>query len=320
MKKFILRTVVLILVAAMSIIGISYSQKYLYRILSSDYNRHAVIFDVLKGKLASENIIVFGESQTMSGVDTRIIKDILNFKGEIYNLASPAQDLYESSYYYSFLNSKTRIVIQCVSSSFFSKDVKHRLSIDHAISMFLSGYRINIETKQLIGNYNRFFDRHPLVNYFESRTIFKAYIHNMIRPILDNERYDESARYSVYFPHLYLTNKQPNYDNLVKYNCDIFKSIEKPVSQLLFLSDVKKFFSNRGITYVLVLMPVNPDECKECYKDFKIYKRIIEEETNIKVIDLSNFILDTNLFYDRAHLNKKGANLVSSEIAKQLIQ
>jgi hypothetical protein len=191
------------------------------------------------------------------------------------------------------------------------------LSEDKAISMFLSGYRINDETRNLIKNYNSFFDQLPIKDYYKARSYFKSYIHNIIRPIFDNEQLDESARYSVYFPHMYTTNKHPNYP-VYKYDCDKFKSKERPVSQLSFLSDVKEFFGKRGILYILVLMPVSPDECNECYEDFNMYKIIIEEETNIKVIDLSDLILDVNFFYDAGHANKEGAKLISSELARQL--
>jgi lysophospholipase L1-like esterase len=45
---------------------------------------------------------------------------------------------------------------------------------------------------------------------------------------------------------------------------------------------------------------------------------MIEKETGIKIIDLSDLLLDTKYFFDYLHPNKEGAKLISSEIAQQL--
>lgn len=301
------------------IITLSFIQPLLYRKFPSDNDRHIVILDLLNEDNKTENIIVFGDSRTMFGVDTRIIRDDMNLPYEVYNLSSVGQSLYESSYFYGLINKNTRAVIQCSSPEFFSDDLSHKLQNDKAFSMILSGYSLSESTKLLIKDYNKIFDRNVFINYFESRSVIKSYIHsNILVPLFDNEVSDRYARHSIYFPHSFVTKQHPDYP-VYKYDCTIYKNTERPISQLSFLKTVRNYFKIKGIGYVIVFMPVNPDECNECYQNFKVYKDLIEETTNIHVIDLTDLILDTKYFYDAQHANKDGAKIISSEIARKLL-
>lgn len=320
MKKTIKKIVLLLITVFITIIVLFYSQKSVYRIFDSDFNRHLVIVDALNGVYEEEpKIIVFGDSRAMFGVDSRIIKDAMNYNKEIYNLSSVGQSIYESSYFYTHIGSGTGIVVQCTSPSFFTENIKHSLPERKAISMFLSGYRINSKTKELILNYNQFFDNPDIVNYFKSRSYFQSYIHNLLRPVFDNEIFNEKSRFSKYFPHIYTQDKHPEYP-VYKYDCDRYILKELPIEQLSFLSKIKNYFEIRKISYVIVLMPVNPDACNECYDEMRQIASLIESNTGIKVIDLSSHLLNTDLFYDATHANEKGAKIISAEIARQLME
>jgi len=48
----------------------------------------------------------------------------------------------------------------------------HNLPDSKAISMYLSGYRINKETKDLIPNYNNFFDSSEIHKLFYFQILF----------------------------------------------------------------------------------------------------------------------------------------------------
>ncbi len=243
----------------------------------------------------------------------------MNFSGEIYNLSSLGQELPESSYFYGMINENTKVVIQCTSPGFFSEDREHFLPEVRAISMFLSGYRINEATRNLIENYSSFWDRPSFINYFRSRSYYRSYFHHLIRPLFDNENFDENVRFSKYFPHIFTQNKHPNYPVYTS-DCSPFIIKNKPQSQLEFLAKVHSFFKEKKIEYILVFMPVNQDQCDQYYDTFLQYKKMVEFETNIQVINLSDFLLNTDYFYDSTHPNKKGAKLISRELAEQLKQ
>lgn len=317
MKKALSR-IGLFLLLAFVIIGIlGFTQKKLYRVFSTDYNRHAVVNDVIEKTKQQEAMLVFGDSRTMFGVDTRLIKAANQYPFEVYNLATAGQNIYESAYFYGQLDGKIKAVVQCTSPSFFAKDIKPELSPEKAISMFLSGYTMSADSKEMMKGVSPFFEKSEVAKLYESRAYYRSYFHNLIRPFFDNEHFDDALRASEYFPHIYTKNRHPNYPEY-KVGCDEYASKEKPLSQIAFLKKVKQYFDAKGIPYVLVFMPVNPDACKDSYTDFEMYQKTIEAETGIKVINLSKLILDPQFFYDAVHPNKEGAKLVSAALAKAL--
>jgi len=318
MKRFIIRCAILVLITFLTIVGLSYLQPLLYKKLPSDYNRHLVLMDVLNEENETENIIFMGDSRSMFGVDTRIVKQELNASYEIFNLSSVGQSIFEASYYYALLKSNTKAVIQCTSPSFFTEDATHELPDEKAMSMYLSGYRINDEVKLIIENYNDLFNYGDFRNYLNSLSYSRSYIHSMIRPLFDNETFDESVRLSKYFPHIYTTNQHPDYP-VYKCDCNKFKMKNRPETQLAFLKRVNYFLEKKGIVYIIVFMPVNPDECSDSYNDFLEYGRMIEQETGVKVLNISKLILDRRFFYDATHVNKEGAKIISLEISRQML-
>jgi len=319
MRNFIHTALALIVTGLGIFTTLTFIQPLFYRAFPSDKDRHILIIDALNEGLKAENLIVFGDSRTMFGVDTRIIKREMNTPFDVINLSSVGQDIYESSYFYGLIGENTKAIIQCTSPAFFSRNLGyHHISDDVALSMCLSGYRINESTKSLIKGYNEVFNRKEFINYFKARSIIRTYIHsNIMRPLLDNETFDKTARRSIYFPHTYTTKKHPDYP-VYNYDCSNFKSTESPIAQLSFLISVRDFFRAKGMEYIIVLMPVNPDECKDCYEDFRKYEEVIKETTTLNVINISDLLLDPEYFYDATHANKEGAIIISSEIAKQL--
>lgn len=296
-------------------------QPYFYTVLPSDFNRHLVLqnyFDT-KGESEKAEIVILGDSRSMFGIDSRIIKSVLKTSGEVYNLSSVSQDMYESGYYYNRIKDGTQVVIQCTTPLFFMENYDPELSNSKAISMFLSGYRIDPSTKELLPSYNEVFDRNKLLNYYDSRTYFRSYIHNYLRPLFDDEKYDEESRSSLYFPHHYTQEKLPTYSSYVVYNCDGYQIKESPQSQMQFVSTCHKLFHSRNIQYMIVLMPVNPDVCDQATAMYREIAQSLRQMNNLPVIDLST-LLEAEHFYDRTHANKAGAQIISKELARRIDQ
>jgi len=319
MAKFLKRVLLFFSLISIVIAILIFIQPIIYRLVPSDFDRHLVFEKYVKESpaLNTSDAVIFGDSRAMFGIDTRIIKNQLHRQKDIYNFASVGQNIYESSYFYSKVKPGTRLVIQCSGPSFFSEETKHNLPDPKAISMYLSGYRIDSATKKLIPGYNRFFDRSPVANYYSSKSYFVTYLHNLIRPVFDDEVFDEQSRSSRFFPHHYTKSRLANYATLVKTNCNgyVFKS--EPKSQLEFVGRSYDFFAGRNVKYVLVLMPVNPDVCNMGFEDYKKYARELRSINGLFVIDLST-LLPAEYFYDNTHANKKGAQLISTALAERL--
>lgn len=319
MTKFLKRALLFFSIILIVIATLTFMQPILYRVLPSDFGRH-LVFEKYVEEPANSDIsdaVIFGDSRAMFGIDTRIIKNKLQRKKDIYNFASVGQNLYESSYFYSKVKPGTKLVIQCSGPSFFTEETKPNLPDPKAISMYLSGYRIDSATKKLIPEYNHFFNRNPIENYYSGKSYYLTYLHNLLRPLFDDEVFDEQSRSSRLFPHFYTQDRPANYSALVKNNCTgyVFKS--EPRSQLKFVRKSYEFFAARKIKYVLVLMPVNPDVCNHGYEDYKKFANELRAIDDLYVINLSA-LLPAKDFYDGTHANRKGAQVISAALAEQL--
>lgn len=317
MFKFSRKILVFSIVILITCLFLIYIQPYLYKVLPSDFKRHLALENYFKQDVETDKgeIIIFGGSDTMFGIDSRIIRDNLNLSGEAYNLSTVAQTPYEASYYYTRIKNNTKIVIQCTSPVFVSKDMEYDILNEPAISMYLSGYRISDATKEFLPNYNDLFDKPELFNLFYCRSYCKSYIHNLIKPLFDNE-ISENKELDIYFPNPYPLNKHPNYP-VYEYDCNYYKFKNEPITQMNFIKKSAKYFKNRNIKYVFVLMPVNPDNCSECYDDFIKYEKQLRQIDDIYVINILNLI-EPKYFYDGYHANREGAKIISAEISRQL--
>jgi len=316
MKTTIIRIGLLIIVSAVTLLTLMYVQPFIYASFQSEFGRHKVINDVLLKSKKINNIIIFGDSRAMFGIDARIIKKNSSFDGEIYNLSSVAQSPYEAGYFYSKISKTTRTVIQCVSPAFFSRNMKNNIPDEKAISLFLSGYRI--DKKNIYGNnYCEFFKNSDFKNYFESRSYYKSYFNTFMRKFFDNEKFNEHAFYSHYFPNPVTLNKHPQYP-FFKYDCGKYKTINYPESQVEFIKKSKKYFKSIGVNYVLLILPINPDECNESYDTFDKLAVKISDSTDVKIINLAGLLRDNRFFYDGLHCNKKGAEIISQVLSDKL--
>lgn len=182
--------------------------------------------------------------------------------------------------------------------------------------MFLSGYRID-NNYIFRDEYNMVFKNSVVENYFNARTYYRSYFNTYLRKLFDNEKFNEFQLESLYFPNPTTMIKHPDYP-FFKYNCERYKIIDNPQSQMCFLFETKKYFDSKGVKYVLLFLPVNPDECDNSYDEFKIIAKDITAKTKIEIIDLSELFKNNYYFYDGLHCNKLGACIISQEISKQL--
>ncbi|MEL1245231.1 hypothetical protein AAEO56_13220 [Flavobacterium sp. DGU11] len=316
MKTTIVRLLTFCFAAFATVVVLTYAQPFFYRKFNSSDKRFLTLLDNVHKK--DDNILVFGDSRTVLGVDTKRVKAKLGTPAEIYNVGNFSQDMYQSGYFYGMVGDNTRMVVQCTTTAFFSKDKPVDIPDAKTIPMFLSGYKLNDATRSVMGNTKSFFDNSDFENNLKSRVYFENYITTAIRPLLDNEKYDEGRIMDPYFPHIYVEQRSPNYP-VQPIGCDKYKPQSKPVSQLAFLKRARDYFKSKNIKYVMVLMPINPDDCDNAAGYSAEFAKMIRSEVGIDVIDLTTLVKVPD-FYDAVHPNHKGAEIVSDAFAAQLKQ
>ncbi|AWA30301.1 hypothetical protein HYN48_09505 [Flavobacterium magnum] len=315
MKPSLKRLALFLVVAGATILLAIYLQTRLYRVMDSNDRRFVTLMGILNDK-KHDNVLLFGDSRGVLGVDTKVVKARAGFDVPMYNLANFSQSLYQSSYFYGMIEKNTKMVVQCTSPEFFATDEPHRMPEVKAIPMYLSGYRANEQTKKLIPDYNRFFDKPAIDGYFECREYFRNYITTAIRPFFDNERYNQSLMMDKYFPHIYIDQKSPNYP-VQQTGCAKYQLSKYPKTQIAFLKKTKAYFDSKGIEYVIILMPINPDDCNDHALASAKTKEMLERETGIRVVDLTS-LLPVNDFYDAVHANHHGAAVLSNTLGDSL--
>jgi len=316
MTRFI-KDILLYLSVVAGIIVIMISlQPLMIQKLPNDFSRHKVIIDALKDEKNQPEIIFFGNSLSMFGINTKIISDELPGKPVVYNLSSVGQSIFEGAYFISSVPPKTKQVFQCVDYSIFTIS-RNYLQDGKAMSMILNGYKIDSLTKNLLIYPHPYFDQNKWVVAYEARSNLRSSLHKYLRKYLDFEKFDTNF-HDLYFPHIYLDERHPKYPNI----SDNKSYDSLPVSDTLIslANRIHTLLTQRNIQYHIVLMPVNTEIynlndsiCKAYFSELK--KRL----PGIDIIDLSS-ALKPELFYDAIHANKKGARQLSLLIADRIKQ
>lgn len=316
MKNFFKHLSLLILGLVSIVYAFMCLQPYFYRNFPSDFSRHLAIEKGLSTKY-SPKVIIFGDSRAMFGLNGEIIANELNLDtNSVFNLASPRQDIFESSCYYSKVNGKVKAVVQCIGPDFFNSNEDEEISDDKCISMYLSGYKADSLSKFFAPNSTKFFYSNSLYKQFRGIEYFNNYLFSFMRLKLDNDKFDESKRKSLTFPHIYSKLRSKKYP-VQSFTCKELHFKNIPHTQLALIKKAKEYFNKMGIQYYLVIMPINPDQCTTADKE--IYKLVHEllPKTNAEVLNFASEY-ESKDFYDLIHLNKNGASKVSVLLAEKL--
>ncbi len=314
MKRFIKDILLYLVVVAGIIVSMISLQPLMIQKLPNDFSRHKVIIDALNDEKNQPEIIFFGNSLSMFGINAKVISDELPGKPVIYNLSSVGQSIFEGAYFLSSVPSKTKLVFQCVDYSIFTES-KNYLQDGKAMSMILNGYHIDSLSKKILINTHPYFDQRKWLVAYEARGNLRSSLHNYLRKYLDYEKFDTNF-HDRYFPHIYLDERHPRYPNI----SDNKSYDSLPVSDTLIslANRIHSSLKQRNIQYHIILMPVN----SEIYHlNDTLCSAYLNEIKNrlpgIDVIDLSQ-ALKPELFYDAIHANKRGARRLSLLIADRI--
>jgi len=315
MKKFLKDCAVYILVVACILIVLISIQPAMVRTLPNDFSRHRVIIEALHDNGHQPDIIFFGNSLSMFGIDAKTIGKNLPGSPVVYNLSSVGQSIFEGAYFVSSVPEKTKQVFQCVDYSIFTES-KNGLQDAKAMSMILNGYHIDSSTRMILNKTHPYFDQNKWLVAYEARGNLRSSVHNYLRKYLDYEKFDTNF-HDRYFPHIYLDERHPRYPNI----SDNKNYDSLPISDTLvsLANRIKASLEKRNIQYHIILMPVNPEIYPLNDSLCAVYLNDLKSRLpGIDIIDLSR-ALKPEFFYDAIHANKKGAESLSVMIANRIM-
>ena len=116
--KQIKRIFFFLLFIVILMVGLNGVTPYFFRMLPNDYARTKLILNTIKDPEQAPEIVIFGNSRGMSGVDGYMLEKELSDHPVVYSFTSTGQMLSESALYYSSLPSSVKTVIETLDNRF----------------------------------------------------------------------------------------------------------------------------------------------------------------------------------------------------------
>ena len=281
--------------------------------MPSHYAKSELVIDSLKSEKFKPEVVAFGSSVVVSGVNGYVLRDELN-NNNVYNLAVPGVVLKDICGNFPLLPSTVQtVIIASTIDEFITETKEIRSSLDQDL-LFLSYISKNLNLTK----------KSSFKKNFENRSCLTAGIQIIVKGILDDDVYSDEAL-SIVYPYPY-----PNNRTLTTYQRDVFKQNEagnilngKIINSdyIELLKRIKDYFNARGIDFIVYLSPQSPDiifTTEESTKEFisKIEQSLPEDLHFINCF----YSLENDDFYDAVHPNRLGADKISKMLAKYILE
>lgn len=294
----------------------------LFRFLPNDYARIRLIIETLKSPVEPQSeIIIFGNSRGMSGVDGHLLEEKLPGNPVVYSFTSTGQNVGESGLHYTSVPASVKTIMQCIDIDLLSKPISIFLSNQVALRMY--GYTMDIETEELLPALEKELDKPGYYYNFEARNCVFAGLTVILRNLLDDDTPESSISTELHYPTTQTSlRKEATYQKEISEQNKTNKFADYTIRQewITFLNRSHQYFKSRNIDYYLLLMPYNPDitscSTEEKQKALEMFK---EEFRDIPQLDCFN-VLDGSDFYDAIHPNDSGAKKITNRAATLLQQ
>lgn len=288
---------------------------FIYRSFPNDYGRTRLIGEILCDSSKRPEIVIFGNSRGMSGIDGYKLEKELKGNPIVYNLTSTGQQLSESILHYSSLPSSVKKIIQCVDIDQLSTPIT--INIPNRVALHMYGYEMDSVTRYLLPQLYDIMDYSDFRYNYEARNSLFMGLSSVLRNLLDDDVVSSAIENELHYPNSSLSDR-----NDVIYQRDIKE--QNKVKKLqsfhickewsILLTNTYRLLQQRGITLYLVIMPYNPDIKSISDSDKSEAVQIVLDE--FKYLSIINCIdlLDPSDFYDAIHPNHKGAIKITDQI------
>lgn len=293
----------------------------LYRLVPNDYSRTRTLLDVARSPGFRPHTVVFGDSRAMTGINANVLRSRLG-DTEIYHFGSVGQPLGESALYYPLLPASTRTVIQCLNPQQLFASAPPRLARSRITAFNMYRHSIAGDADTLFGPLLKADQQPALLRNHTARGFLVAGATIWLKEQLDDVVFRDSLASTTY-PYLYPTDRSPSYTReLAYYDRETVIDTEAPLNDELvaLLNRLGGYLTARDIRYYLVLMPLSSDlHAGDRLRNLPVANRLRERlSKEIRLIDAVQQ-LAPDAFYDGAHPNRRGAEILSNLIADSLL-
>ncbi len=293
----------------------------LYRAMPNDYVRTRLILSTLSDSLACPELVIFGNSRGMSGLDGYLLEERLENHPQVVSLTSTNQALCESSFYYDRLPASTRIVVQCIDVEKLKEEVY--LADPNQVALRMYGYSLDECCREwlpdrLIQDYTEW---SVWVNY-KARNCLFAGLTTALRQWLDDDVIAGATATELHYPRSTHTLRNTKvYDReIAALNNDStkYKQLSITEEQQHLITKSMDYLKQRGIFICYLLMPHNPDILSFTQEERRAAVELFKHTfPNAYTVDCVN-LLEAADFYDAIHLNGQGARKLTERLIQAL--
>ena len=311
-----------ILVISAGLLAALLATPYLYRALPSDFERTALIINTLNNPSGDPEVILFGNSILMSGIDALTLRDNLAGEPLTFNLSSTGQQLTESILYYEMLPPNVTTVVQFIRAEQTSRP-PDSLSDIIAGNLRMYGYEPGPSTKALMpAKMLSYFDASWWKANFDARVIVPNSINRSMRSLLRKDLDLAGVAEELYFPNVYESklNEQEYAKLVARYNpTNALNTFTPDKATLSLLKKAASSLSERNIRFVVVIYPINPrlNNFTNAYRNGIGQFVKSDVKGSLDIIDLSGAVRAAD-FIDHWHISRDGAVKLSKKLATKL--
>ena len=279
------------------------------------------ILGVLRGREMIADVLVFGDSVGMSGLDGKLFADEADKYSSCFNLCSPGQTPFESALFYPLVPDETKLVIQMISADALTKTLPivapstlrnfHHFGYDFEqtrTDMLAANPGIDQARSQSLVQTNH-----------DSRDAAINYPNIAVRTLVRRDLALEMMRSEIHYPNIHSEPvDSATMSRLIdEYNpSDPLRDFIPHPETLRFFRSCHSYFEQRGIGYVIVLCPLNPalTNFTEQYRANIARKLTL---TNLPILDMTRS-MEVSDFVDHVHLSQRAGQRLTRLLVSEL--
>ena len=301
----------------------------LFRALPTDTSRIAVLLDTLNDEAQAPEILLFGTSVGMAGVDTAQITERLPEQPLAYNMSATGQAFMESYLYYQELPDSVDIVIQLISPNSFIRESVVDPQKYNAFYMY--GYRPDERTRDVMGGIfpvemGEQFAKSDLQQRFDSRWAARQMADRFARSLFRSDLTLDRGTYDLFYPSSY-TRRLPEKQYRIALRNE-FGHLQRSnfwpqENKFELLTDLVDRAADAGKQLVLVVEPIHPQliatRSEAFYQGFDTAISEFGAANGVIVLNGRNKVAESD-FVDAVHPTPGGAAIFTDWLAGELVR
>jgi len=299
----------------------------IFRIIPTDISRVGVILSVLRDSSKAPEIVAFGDSIVMSGIDAKRLRDELPGRPLAWNLSSTGQSLVETSLLAQELPASVKTIIYTTSLRPIAKETPlHRQKSN---AYYLYGFRPTEETLDTLGEvYGEgvlaLLSRSHLAQAFEGRWAVRQLLDTSLRILLRSDLSLAGAEVDLFHPQRYTEPIQTNV--LLRYIDALLAQLEDAPPRVLardrkLVRRLAEQAASEGRRTVVLVPPVHPmvrTHFPEAYaQGIAEVARALSGAPSTLLVDASALLAPEH-FVDVLHPTNSGAARLSAFVAERI--